>query len=103
MSDPNNRTAIVTGGGKRVGRAIASALIDDGWTVVAHVHHNSDDVPEGAVKVVADLSLRDCAERIFSAAAGLPPLALLVNNAARFAWDGFREFDGSELEAHMAV
>jgi NAD(P)-dependent dehydrogenase (short-subunit alcohol dehydrogenase family) len=28
---------------------------------------------------------------------------LLVNNAARFAWDGFGEFDGGELDAHMAV
>ena len=33
------RTAIVTGAGKRVGRAIAQALLEDGWTVVAHVHH----------------------------------------------------------------
>ena len=28
---------------------------------------------------------------------------LLVNNAARFAWDGFGEFDGAKLAAHMAV
>jgi len=28
---------------------------------------------------------------------------LLVNNAARFAWDGFGDFDGRELDAHMAV
>lgn len=97
------RTAIVTGAGKRVGREIASALLAGGWTVVAHVHHESDDVPEGAVRAVADLARPDCAERIFAAAGGLPPAALLVNNAARFAWDGFGEFDGGELDAHMAV
>ncbi|MFL6800161.1 MAG: SDR family oxidoreductase [Sphingomicrobium sp.] len=95
------RTAIVTGAGKRVGRAVAQALLDDGWRVVAHVHHDSDDVPGGAVKAVADLGATDCAERVFAAAAG--PVGLLVNNAARFAWDGFGEFDGSELDAHMAV
>jgi len=63
----------------------------------------SGSVPEGAVKAVADLAESDCAERIFAAADGLAPVALLVNNAARFAWDGFGEFDGAELGAHMAV
>jgi NAD(P)-dependent dehydrogenase (short-subunit alcohol dehydrogenase family) len=28
---------------------------------------------------------------------------LLVNNAARFAWDGFGEFSADEFDAHMAV
>ena len=99
----SERTAIVTGAGKRVGRHIAEALLADGWNVVAHVHRDSDDVPEGSVKAVADLGRPDCAERIFSAGEGLPPASLLVNNAARFAWDGFGDFDGGELDAHMAV
>ena len=60
-------------------------------------------VPEGAVTAVADLAQADCAERIFAAASGLPPVRLLVNNAARFAWDGFGEFDVGEFDAHMAV
>jgi NAD(P)-dependent dehydrogenase (short-subunit alcohol dehydrogenase family) len=97
------KTAIVTGAGKRVGREIAVALIEDGWSVIAHVHHDSDDVPAGAVKAVADLADPRCAEAIFAAAAGLPPVRLLINNAARFAWDGFGEFDAGELAAHMAV
>ena len=97
------RTAIVTGAGKRVGRHIAAALLADGWTVIGHVRHDTDAVPPGAVKAAADLALADCAERIFAATDGLPPVRLLVNNAARFAWDGFGEFDGSELDAHMAV
>jgi NAD(P)-dependent dehydrogenase (short-subunit alcohol dehydrogenase family) len=97
------RTAIVTGAGKRVGREIASALLADGWSVVAHVHHADDEPPQGALKVVADLTADDCAETIFAAAAELPPVRLLVNNAARFAWDGFGEFDPRELDRHMAV
>ncbi|MGE5564254.1 MAG: SDR family oxidoreductase [Bacillota bacterium] len=97
------RTAIVTGAGKRVGREIAAALVADGWSVVAHVHHDSDGVPDGATKVVADLADPACAEVIFAAAAGLPPVRLLVNNAARFAWDGFGQFNPRELAAHMTV
>ena len=97
------RSAIVTGAGKRVGREIAAALLADGWQVLAHVHHDFDDVPDGAVKVVADLEDPGCAETIFAAAGGLPRVRLLVNNAARFAWDGFGEFDPGEFGSHMAV
>ncbi|MEP7130661.1 MAG: SDR family oxidoreductase [Sphingomicrobium sp.] len=97
------RTAIVTGAGKRAGAEIARGLVDDGWTVIAHVHRDFDDVPEGAIKAVADLADAECAHAIFGSAAGLPPVRLLVNNAARFAWDGFGEFRAAEFDAHMAV
>lgn len=97
------RTAIVTGAGKRVGAEIAAALGADGWAVLAHVHHGDDQVPAGATKVVADLAQPDCAERIFAVATNVPPVRLLVNNAARFAWDGFGEFNAAEFDAHMAV
>src|SRR5438270_13164099 len=96
-------TAIVTGAGKRVGADIARALLDDGWSVVAHVHHEADDPPPGSVKVVADLMDLSCAESIFSATDGLPPVRLLVNNASRFAWDDFGEFDPAQFNAHMAI
>ena len=76
------RTAIVTGAGKRVGAAIAAALVADGWAVLAHVHHEGDRAPDGATKVVADLAERDCGTRIFAAADALPPVRLLVNTAS---------------------
>ena len=98
-----NRTAIVTGAGKRVGPFIAASLLADGWSVVAHVHREGDAVPDGAIKAVADLADPTCARTIFAAAEGLPPVRLLVNNAARFAWDGFGEFDPAEFDAHMAI
>ena len=97
------RTAIVTGAGKRVGAVIAAGLIADGWTVVAHVHHDGDDVPAGAVKVIAELTDPGCGDAIFAAAEALPPVALLVNNAARFAPDSLGDFQPDELDAHMAV
>jgi NAD(P)-dependent dehydrogenase (short-subunit alcohol dehydrogenase family) len=100
MSGAKQRTAIVTGAGKRVGAEIARALLADGWRVVAHVHHADDAVPEGAVRVV-DLADPGCGEVVI-AAAGVAP-ELLVNNAARFAEDGFGTFSASEFDAHMAV
>jgi NAD(P)-dependent dehydrogenase (short-subunit alcohol dehydrogenase family) len=103
MTMTAERTAIVTGAGKRLGREIARGLIDDGWSVVAHVHREDDDPPPGSVKVIADLTHLSCAERIFGATDGLPPVRLLVNNAARFAWDGFGDFDAGEFDAHMAI
>lgn len=103
MAAQEPRTAIVTGAGKRVGARIAAALASKGWTVVAHVHHEKDDAPPGTQKVVADLADTDCAETIFSATTSLPPVRLLVNNAARFSWDGFGEFNCNEFDSHMAV
>ena len=97
------RTAIVTGGGKRVGEAIVRALLDDGWTVVAHVHRDGDAVPAGAIKAVADLAEAECAARIFAVAESRPPVRLLVNNASRFALDGFGSASAEEFDAHARV
>ncbi len=101
ISGAQQRTAIVTGAGKRVGAEIARALLADGWRVVAHVHHADDPIPEGAVRVVADLADAGCGERIVAQAGAGPKL--LVNNAARFADDGFGAFSAIEFDAHMAV
>ncbi len=94
-------TAIVTGASKRIGADVAAALVERGWSVLAHVRREGDAVPAGAKAVAAELANRDCAQRIFAAAEGFPPVRLLVNNAARFAWDGFGEFDPAESDAHM--
>lgn len=97
------RTAIVTGAKHRVGKIIADALLADGWTVIAHVRNADDPVPDGAVRVAADLASADCADRIFAAAADHPPPALLVNNAARFAFDSVVEPSIDEFDAHLAI
>ena len=97
------RTAIVTGGGKRVGAAIVRALLDDGWTVVAQVRDESSQVADGAVMAVADLAEPDCAERIFAASEGQPPVRLLVNNAACFEYDGFGEASAQLFDHHIRI
>lgn len=102
MEHPD-RTAIVTGAARRIGAEIARALRDDGWAVIAHVHNSTDSVPDGTVAVVADLAETDCAERIFAAADGLPPVTVLINNAARFAHDDLGGFSAQEFDLHMRV
>lgn len=101
MAAPQQRTAIVTGAARRVGRVIAEALLANGWGVIAHVRSETDEVPAGAVKAAADLDDPGAAAAIFDAAAG--PVAMLVNNAARFAWDGPGDLDRAEFTRHLAT
>jgi NAD(P)-dependent dehydrogenase (short-subunit alcohol dehydrogenase family) len=99
---PMSRTAIVTGAGRRVGRHLAEGLLEDGWQVVAHVRRSHDEVPAGAIKLVADLADGPAAaEAIVAACSDVP--ALLINNASRFAADSLQAFSANELQAHMAV
>jgi NAD(P)-dependent dehydrogenase (short-subunit alcohol dehydrogenase family) len=101
MAAAQQRTAIVTGAARRVGSVIARALLAEGWAVVAHVRDSADAVPAGAIKVAADLEDPGAGAAIFDAAPG--PVALLVNNAARFAWDGPGAFDRQEFTRHLAT
>lgn len=105
------RTAIVTGGARRIGAAIAHALAEDGWHLLVHCRDACDeaDLPaaalaDGRVRVVAaDLAAPDAADRIFGALDGMPPLALLVNNASRFVYDSLDDFTVDEWEAHFTA
>ena len=65
--------------GDRRGRCSPTA-----GTCVAHVHHATDDVPDGAIKAVADLAEPDCADVIFAAAAGMPPGAVAGQQCRAF-------------------
>jgi len=77
------KTAIVTGGMKRLGRDIAGRLRADGWRVITTSHR-----ADAGADIVADLSEPMGAARLYAAAlqanGGKPPDAL-VNNAAVFA------------------
>jgi NAD(P)-dependent dehydrogenase (short-subunit alcohol dehydrogenase family) len=105
------RTAIVTGGGRRIGAAIVKALAADGWHLLIHCRESCDEadvvmaeLPAGRAAVVtAELAHPDAATRIFAGLAGMPPPALLVNNASRFAHDSFDDFDIAGWEEHQAV
>lgn len=107
-------TALVTGAGLRLGRAIALDLAKRGWRIGVH-HHTSAAAAQAlveeieclgakAVALQADLTRKDqllslvqrCAER-------LGPTTCLVNNAARFEWDSPDTLDWAGWQAELNV
>lgn len=102
------RTAIVTGGARRIGCSISRALAADGWHVLIHHHSSTREAAElaeelGGTTVQADLADPLATDRIIAALRGLPPPALLVNSAAIFELDHFGDFDAAGWDRHMAV
>jgi NAD(P)-dependent dehydrogenase (short-subunit alcohol dehydrogenase family) len=109
MTTRPTRTAIVTGGAKRIGGAITRALAGDGWHVLIHCNTSraaadalAAELPHASV-VTADLADPVAAETIMAATIGLPPAQLLVNSASRFVYDRIEDFSAAEFDIHMAV
>ena len=79
------KTVLVTGGTKRIGKAIATRLRADGWRVVTSSHR-----ADAGADLVADLAEPMGAAKLYAATlqllGGNPPDAL-VNNAALFTGD----------------
>jgi pteridine reductase len=90
------KLALVTGGHKRIGAAIAARLEDGGWTVARHGAR--DDI-------AADLADPEAVDtlipRVTDRFGRLP--SLLVNNASRFEWDDVATVTREALDAHHAV
>lgn len=103
------RTAIVTGGAKRIGAALSRALAEDGWHVLIHCHESQEEARALAAElgqasvVAADLAQPDAAATIMAALDGLPPPRLLVNNASRFVYDAADDFSVDLWDMHQAV
>jgi NAD(P)-dependent dehydrogenase (short-subunit alcohol dehydrogenase family) len=106
---PGPRTAIVTGGAKRIGAALVRALAADGWHVLIHYNRSGEEAERlageigNAATVRAELGDPDCAERIIGGSSGLPPPRLLVNNASQFREDSLGGFSAAEWDEHQAV
>jgi NAD(P)-dependent dehydrogenase (short-subunit alcohol dehydrogenase family) len=106
------RAALVTGGAKRIGRAIALALADAGFAVAVHSHtsreaaeQTADDIRARGVAATvlhADLSVEDDVARLVPAArAALGPLGVLVNNASTFERDEWDDATRASWDRHM--
>jgi NAD(P)-dependent dehydrogenase (short-subunit alcohol dehydrogenase family) len=113
MTDAAGRTVLVTGGARRLGRAIALELAAHGWQVAVHYRGSAQEAQQTAA---------DCARHApadsFQAELGneaqlraLVPavvhrfgrLDAVVNNASRFEHDDARSFSLASLEHHMVA
>lgn len=103
------RTAIVTGGAKRIGAALVRALAADGWHVLIHYRESQAEAEAlaaelgNAATVRAELAEPDCAERIMAGLERLPPARLLVNSASLFLEDSQHDFSIARWDEVQAV
>jgi NAD(P)-dependent dehydrogenase (short-subunit alcohol dehydrogenase family) len=106
--------ALVTGGARRIGRAIVRSLADAGYAVAIHAHRSRGSAEELAAEigaagrraavVSADLAVHDDVTALVAAAvAAVGPLTLLVNNASVFEPDGIGHLDRARFDLHYAV
>jgi NAD(P)-dependent dehydrogenase (short-subunit alcohol dehydrogenase family) len=109
-----DRTALVTGGAVRIGRAIVEALADEGCGVVVHVSRSRDagtalverlrSAGARAWLVEGDLSdERGCRGVLAAAWERAGRLDILVNNAAVFHKDTLRTASGDAFRNEFAV
>lgn len=81
-SDVPLPVALVTGGGRGIGRAIAEHLCSDGFSVVACGRsERPQDLPDEVHWVVADVAKTADCERVVQEAAARGHIGALVNNA----------------------
>lgn len=108
------RTALVTGGARRIGRAIVEDLAAHGFGVAIHAQRSADEAKKlaadiraaggNAAVVQADLTAFDETERLIGAAAdAIGPLGLLVNSASIFQEDEATAFEAGKWDAHFAI
>ena len=106
------RTALVTGGAKRLGRAICLALAADGFKVAIHCRRSGPDaaalaneIEQGggaAMVLAADLADEAAVAGLLpSAAAAFGPIGVLVNNASAFERDEWNDATRQSWDRHL--
>lgn len=112
--DPRGKVALVTGGARRVGRALAVGLAEAGADVAVHYHRSDARARETvssieslggrAAAVPADLADPASPDRLVSAVRErFGRLDILVNSASLFESAPFEEIDAGAWDRVMAV
>jgi len=106
------RVALVTGAGRRLGRAIALGMAHAGWDVAVH-YRASEAEANAVVADIAALGRRAVAlhceladeaavrQLVPRAVAALGALHCVVNSASLFDYDSAEDFSMAKLDAHM--
>ena len=106
------KTALVTGAGDRLGKAMALRLGEQGYAVAIHYNRSAKKADEvaaaitanggNAVTLQADLSKEEeTAKLIKAASSALGPISLLVNSASRFEPDEIDTMTRDSWDAHI--
>ena len=116
MGEPNkqDRTALVTGSAKRIGKAIAKGLAADRWNIAVHYNRSGEEASQlvdelrstGVRAAALQCNLADCDEvagLIGECVRQLGPLSCLVNNASLFEYDDAAGFDPAMWDKHAAI
>ena len=111
-STPARKVALVTGAGRRIGRAIALGLAKAGWDVAVHYRGSATEAQEtvdgvraaGRSATLLQCDLADEAQvrgLLARASDELGPVTCVVNNASLFEYDNPTSFSPALLAAHM--
>jgi NAD(P)-dependent dehydrogenase (short-subunit alcohol dehydrogenase family) len=107
--------ALITGAGRRIGRALAVTAAEAGFDVVVHAHSSTSDAAETARQIhalgrrcivaLADLRWEPALAGLFSDPVGERggPVTLLVNSASLFEDDRVETLTAKSLDAHYEV
>lgn len=112
VSIPKN--ALVTGAGRRIGRAIVLDLARAGWSLAVHYHRSKDeahslvsevsDAGGTAIALNADLGDDQQATNLLpSAEAAIGKITCLINNASTFERDSVKTATRKTWDLHMEV
>lgn len=112
LTNPPQKTALVTGAAKRIGRAIAFELARRGYDIAVHYGRSEDDARKlvdelsalgvTAAAVQADLSDTQSVRALLpKAATALGPISLLVNNASVFSDDRLGSMTDDSWQSHI--
>ena len=105
-------TALITGGARRLGKAMALYLAGRGHDIAVHYHASAEEAEATAAEIralgvraeifQADLLDLDATETLVPrATAALGPLTVLVNNASIFEYDNWRSASRQSWDRHM--
>lgn len=112
--DLRGRTALVTGGSRGIGKAIAIALAEAGADVAVNYRERAEDAQtvvaairaagRRATAVAADVSDAESVRRMMAHVEGqLDPIGILINNAGTGRIRGLDDLDEAEFDRTIAI
>jgi len=113
MTTAPKGNALITGAAQRIGRAIATALAEDGWIVGIHYFRSADAAEAlcaeleskggNAYAIGADLGDDDAVTGLIAQAAEVAPVTCLINNASVFERDQLATITRASWQTHIDV